>query len=52
MHYKTNNLIDKAILPKRDSSHSEVELMHTLPQRKQIAVYRNLHDGLSVDLND
>lgn len=26
--------------------------MHALPQRKQIAVHRNLHDGLSVDLND
>lgn len=26
--------------------------MHALPQREQIAVYRDLHDGLSVDLDD
>lgn len=50
--YKKPNLIDKAFLPERDSSHGEVELMHALPQRKQIAVYCNFHDGLSVDLND
>lgn len=49
---KKRNLIDEAILPERDPSHSEVELMHTLPQRKQISVHRNLHDGLPVDLDD
>lgn len=47
-----NNLIDEAVLPERDPSHSQVELVHALPQREQIAVHGDLHDGLSVDLND
>lgn len=44
-------LIDEAVCFEGDPSQGEVELVHALLQCEQIAIHRDLHDGLSVDLD-
>lgn len=48
--HTNKHLIDKAILSERNSSYSEVKLMHAFLQGKQITIHSDLHDGLPVNL--
>lgn len=54
-HYTKANismyLVDKAVRSEGDPSQGKVELVHALLQCEQVAVHRDLHDGLSVDLD-